>query len=280
MTWRRCGSVLTVAAGLALTGCQDPGASVTGPSQLSPSTSAAALGDRAVLLHFNEDSAIGDRVDSLTNAGTLPVRVEIVTLGQGEVRTAPSEVGQGYALDFPSYSAKDPGFAIISVVGTGRDDVLSPGDDPFTFGADLAIDDNQTSGSEGDNGDNLIQRGLFEGSGQYKIQVDHRRITCRVQGLSGAVIVKAKETVKPGEWYRSRCTRRGDDVTLAVAPLDENGEGEWTEVTETGPIGAVVMPDHTPLTVGGKLAADGTLFPSSTDQFNGKIDRVVYRPLG
>ena len=145
--------------------------------------------------------------------------------------------------------------------------------------------DEQTTGSAADNGDNLIARGLFEGAAQYKIQVDDGFLSCRVAGLEGEVMVKARERVQPGEWYRARCTRHVNTVTLDVGKLDESqdpdnrGELDWVSASGTGTTGAVLMASTVPMAVGGKLSGNGKIFPVTTDQFNGSVDRVVYRLL-
>ena len=91
----------------------------------------------------------------------------------------------------------------------GLDDLLSPGGRDFAFGADVALDD-VTTGTAPDNGDNLVQRGLYQSSSQYKIQVDDGRVSCRVAGVSGEIVVYAPGRLHPGDWYRIRCQRDGE----------------------------------------------------------------------
>jgi hypothetical protein len=232
--------------------------------------------ERAVLLTF-ADVAPGEAVTSVDNTGELAVLVDVASHGGGGLRGARGP--NGGAVRMPRWSAGAPGFAIARLRSAATDDVLSPGERAFGFGADFRLDERST-GSDADDGDNLIQRGLFEGAAQYKVQVDAGRLSCRVAGLAGEVIVKADQRVRPGQWYRVRCFRYDDTVTLAVAELGRGGvRGEWTTTDDSAPIGTVVMPKGTPLSVGGKLATDGSIYPASTDQFNGVVDRVMYRLL-
>jgi hypothetical protein len=59
---------------------------------------------------------------------------------------------------------------------------LDPGDRDFEFGASFRLDE-ESSGSEADGGDNLLQRGTFASPGQLKLQLDHRVPSCA--GSSG-----------------------------------------------------------------------------------------------
>jgi hypothetical protein len=276
--WALAGLVL-------LAGCND-GVDRAGPSDAPSAPPSATSGTtlppdeeappRSVWLTF-VDVKPGDVVTSLTNAGDLPVTVDVVSLGGGELR---GERGpRRGAVRLPEWDSSDPAHAVLRMRGTGPDDVLSPDERDFAFGADFNLDAT-SSGTPADNGDNLIQRGLFEGPGQYKIQVDHGKLSCRVSGLDGEVLTRIEQKIEPGTWYRARCTRRGDTVTLMMAELLPDFElGEWRLASDTGSIGEVVMPRHTPMSVGGKLATDGTIFPGSTDQLNGVVDRIMYRLL-
>jgi len=280
-------ALIVLAAVLALAGCRG-GEEIAEPSPdhtpvVIPKETPSAAADsgpgvdrRSLMLRFNNVRA-GSTPKTFVNSGGAEVDVQTVTWGPGQVSAARSP--HGGALGFPAFSAKDPGFAILSVVSTGEDDTMSPADEDFAFGADFSID-RVTTGTPADDGDNLFQRGLYEGSGQYKIQIDNGRPSCRVAGLTGEVIVTAKARVTPGEWFRVRCTRHVNTVTLDVGTVPDTGPFEWTTtISQSAPIGTVIMPPHTPLSVGGKLAEDGTILPASTDQFNGSVDRVLYRVL-
>jgi hypothetical protein len=278
-------SALAIAGALALSGCQDD-ANADRVPQLHESPTATATDPdadiipRSVLLRF-DDLQPGQTITKVVNTGELPVRGKIITANGGKLTATPSPYGNGARL--PAYASSDPQFAMIGLFNTGdvylgTDDPLSPGDGDFSFGADFSLDQ-KTTGSDIDDGDNLIARGIFEAAAQYKIQVDHGLLSCRIAGIQGEVLVKAHRRVTPGEWYRTRCTRRGDTVTLEVAQLVNGEATDWEELEDSGEIGSVVMAQTVPLAVGGKLSGDGTMFPTSTDQFNGSLDRVVYRLL-
>jgi hypothetical protein len=278
--WATAGG-LALAAALTLGGCR--GEDVTATSGTSPvrqpETSSAPedLGANpkgwALLLRFG---AKGAPAGSFPNSGWSAVEGETATRGGGQVTAARSP--HGSALRLPRHSAKDPEFAVLKVTSLGDIDPFSPLDRNFRFGADLSMDD-VTTGTPLDNGDNVIQRGLFGGSSQYKIQVDGGRLSCRVAGLSGEVLVRVPDRMTPRDWYRVRCTRRDDTVTLQVRKLARGASHDWTTVSQTGPVGAVIMPSRAPLSIGGKLEGDGTIPRSSTDQFNGRLDSVGFRLL-
>jgi hypothetical protein len=237
------------------------------------------LRERAMMLRFHGADAgqPGSPRRSFVNSGHAPLRVDVVTYGDGEVTSTPAPGGRP-AIRFPGFEKQDPGYAILRVVNIGDYDVLRPNEMDFTFGADFALDE-KSDGSSSDNGDNLVQRGLFASPSQYKIQVDHGRVSCGMRGMSGEVLVTGKRRVEPGQWYRARCTREGDTVTLRIDRLGKNGAEEWVSESDTATLGPVILPKDTPLSVGGKLAEDGTMFPASTDQFNGSVARVFYRVI-
>jgi Laminin G domain len=210
----------------------------------------------------------------LANSGSAPLRVRRATWGGGRIRQA--RAPHGPAVRLPAFRSTDPGFATIRVDNLGAPDRMRPDDGDFAFGASFSLD-RISDGSAADNGDNLIQRGLFESPSQYKIQLDKRRVSCLVRGLDGGVVVEGARPVRPERWYRVKCVRRGEGIVLKIAAIDKDGRGRRSITRQRGPIGAVTMPLDTPLSIGGKLAGDGTLRPTSTDQFNGAVARVFLR---
>jgi len=266
---------------LVLAACAgDPAGGIGGGSGGEPPAVEAWVdpAQSALVLTFEDDPGVGDVLTSLVNSGTASVSVRTVTSGDG---AAVGRAGypDGGAVRLPAYSASDPGYAIVSVTNRGDGDPFSPGPDSFSFGADFSLDA-ESSGTDADNGDNLLQRGLYDATGQYKIQLDGGRPSCRVMGSAGGVSVKASTRVVPGRWYRVWCTRRGDTVTLELGVVRTDGSVSFGSVSDDAEIGSVLLPRRTPLSVGGKLNADGTLTRSATDQFNGSVDRVFYRLLG
>ncbi|MCB0976335.1 MAG: hypothetical protein KDB02_02640 [Acidimicrobiales bacterium] len=179
-------------------------------------------------------------------------------------------------MRFPTHdpSATSPRAAIKIVGASGGTDELNPGTGKFSFGADVWLDSGSTSSSEPgskDNGDNVIQRGLYDGVSQYKLQVDNRRPMCRIKGDAGAVEVTS-ELIDPEVWYRLLCTRDGDVVTLEVTTWDESNQPTTVTTSATGSTGDMTPgTDTVPLSVGGKLLDSGSV-AGSADQLNGRID--------
>ena len=145
--------------------------------------------------------------------------IELVSANGGQVRTERGYDG-GLVLAFPAHEAsRHPPIAILAL--SSRDsDWLQPRDDRLTFGADLTVDA-VSDGTARDNGDNVIQRGLFGAAAQFKLQVDHRRPSCLVRGDAGMVLAKSSVTLEPGSWYRVTCRRAGDEVDVTVSRLGD-----------------------------------------------------------
>jgi hypothetical protein len=122
-----------------------------------------------------------------------------------------------------------------------------------------------------DNGNNLVQRGLGDDLSQYKVQVDHRRVSCRVAGDLGAVEPKSRMKVEPGHWYSVTCARVGRTVTLVVRSLAGH---QADRVALRGDTGSVTASGSTPLAVGGKVTDEGRVIRLNSDQFNGLVDDV------
>lgn len=276
--------VPVVGAALLLAGCQGGGdgestrATVPAPDETSSEPLEVPRvrqhPEQVMLLYFQRGRGAGGVLDRVENAGEADLVVGQSTYGGGAVRSVPALYGQG--ARFPAYADSGAEFAMLRVENAGVSDALSPGERDFSFGADVYMDD-VTSGSATDDGDNLIQRGHFEGATQYKLQFDGGRPSCRVEGLAGEVIVEAERALEPEEWYRVRCTRRETYLRLEVSVLTEEGIDDWVTASRLGRTGPVVMPRSTALSVGGKLAEDGSVIPASTDQFNGVVDRVFLR---
>jgi hypothetical protein len=127
-----------------------------------------------------------------------------------------------------------------------------------------------------DNGDNVVQRGLYGNRSQYKIQVDGRRPSCRVKGSSGAVMVTSTVALSSGTWYRLICTRSGSTVSLQVTRYTSTGSVASTTMSSaSGATGTVRAPSWSqPISAGGKLNARGEVARDS-DQFNGRLDNIV-----
>ncbi|MDQ3628776.1 MAG: hypothetical protein M3419_08205 [Actinomycetota bacterium] len=216
----------------------------------------------------------GDPLHRLRSSGWAPVRAEVVSRDGGAAVRVLDRRG-GWAARLPAHSGQsDPPRASIRVRREGPNDPFSPGETDFSFGVDFHLN-SVSSGSTLDDGDNLVQRGLYAEAAQYKVQVDGGVPRCRISGHGGAVVVRAR-SVQRQQWYRILCSRSGQAVTIRVWKLTSSGPVCFDSATGRGPIGSVTFPRTVPLSVGGKLDAAGAVASGSSDQFNGVIDEIVY----
>jgi len=215
-----------------------------------------------------------DAVDEQEVTGTVSASAG------GQVTAGPDRSAWGHSLRMERFRADQPAHPAVVVVrpAQGAHDRTDPGNDDFAFGADFVLDA-ETGVSPTDNGDNLVQRGLFGPGPQYKVQLDGGHPSCRVSGSLGAVTVRATTAVQPGQWYRLRCRRIGDVVTLRVASF-ATAVPEVEEYSASGRTGTLSYGGNAgPLSIGGKVDADGDVLAGDSDQFNGLIDDVVFRHL-
>lgn len=153
----------------------------------------------------------------------------------------------------------------------GSGDPLAPGSNDFTFSIYFKKDAT-SSGTKVDDGDNLMQRGLYTDPAQYKLQVDDGKPSCVIRGDQGRVIVRSGLTVDPSLWYKAQCTKSGETTTLTLKEYRPDGTTRLVTARNSGVTGSLVWPRReTPISIGGKLAADGQVIRSTTDQFNGWV---------
>jgi Laminin G domain len=221
----------------------------------------AAVKGRELNLQFEPGS-------QRTNAGGTALSVRTVTRNGGSVTTAKGRSGS--AVRFPAFRASNPPVAALAVTDRNGADDLAPGNATFRFGADFTLDAT-SQGSTIDNGNNLVQRGLYRDRMQYKIELDGKRPACRVKGSSGAVTVRSSTKVATGTWYRAVCERNGSKVTLTVKRLGTGKKWVDSASRSTGKLRPASR--SVPLSVGGKLDASGRLVRSA-DQFNGRVDNA------
>lgn len=218
----------------------------------------------------------------LSSIGTGAVVVDVAGRDGGAVVPAPDRAGSAdAALRLPAFDGEAPApRAAVRVLPAGAaGDPLDPGTQDFAFGADVLLDATSESGVTGsvDDGDNVVQRGLFDDVTQYKLQVDRRRPSCRIKGRDGAVMASSRVELEPGTWYRLLCSRAGAQVAVSVTSWGPDGVPVETVDVATGPTGSMTPEARTvPLSAGGKLLATGAV-AASTDQLNGVIDQVVLR---
>jgi hypothetical protein len=215
---------------------------------------------------------------SMGNSGSAAVSVQVARSGAGTVSTVSDAGWLGRVARTPSYDPRSGApRGVLRITPTGGDP-LSPGSRAFSFGADVTLDAGVTS-SHGsgstDNGDNVVQRGRYGDRGQYKIQVDGRRPSCRIKGGSGTVMVTSRVKLAAGTWYGLTCSRSGSTVTLTVKRYSSSGSVvQSTTTTGRGATGSISAPASRPMSVGGKLTSSGQVARDS-DQFNGRVDNVT-----
>ncbi|MFB9313983.1 hypothetical protein [Nocardioides plantarum] len=259
---------------VAATGCRpSAGASRSREADLAPPAPSGA----EMLLTFEDSPGSGAVLPGPRDLGTAPSQTRVRTSGGG--RVVADQGPDGLVGRFPAVGGPNRPLAVVVVVPT-EPDRLSPGEDDFSFGADVVLD--EVSEGPGDNGDNVLQRGLFADAVQYKLQLDHGRPSCRLAGAGGTAVAKADAPVTRGRWYRLRCRRHGDELVLEVRAWRGDSWGDsWADSTRTvsrRPVGAMSF-DRTdgtvvPLSVGGKVGADGRIPDGSSDLLNGAVDNV------
>ncbi|MGL5825285.1 MAG: hypothetical protein ACRCYU_10785 [Nocardioides sp.] len=234
----------------------------------------------------------GGKVELLIDFERLPdadralAKIE-TTVGEARIQVVPGADGvrravgadSSGAAQFPAGAEVAAGRrAVLRVTSPGSDD-LAPGGRAFQFGVDVRYPADSAGDSAGDDGDNLIQRGLFGDEGQYKLQVDEGRPACRIAGVEGQVLVKARLRLASDQWYRLLCERTDDGVTLFAAEIAGSGDDldwmSWTATGETGDIPAADPPAS--VSIGGKLNPAGGIVEDAPDQFSGVMDNVTFR---
>lgn len=258
--------VVGVASALALPAC----GATPEPDDPTSTSSVAPTGKPTVLLDFEGGSA-GSDASTFPTKGRLRGDAVVKTVNEARVSVEARPDG-GLAVRFPSHSSSPrPGGAVLVLQPATSDSVLDPGVGDFEFGADFALDG--VSEGAGDNGNNLVQRGLAADPTQYKLQVEHGRASCRVAGSQGDVVVSSTSEVQAGRWYTVVCARAADKVTLTL----RGDGGAVDQVSEPGASGSLTYPAQTPLVVGGKVSPSGAVVRENSDQFNGAVDNVFVR---
>jgi hypothetical protein len=154
----------------------------------------------------------------------------------------------------------------------GTADLLNPDGNDLSFGADLRLND-LSSGKGDDNGDNVLQRGLFSDANQYKLQVDKRVPSCTVKSGDARLLVKFNEGLDEG-WFRVRCDYEPGSLTLSVSRIFTDRVEDLGTKTKSMSLGSLDFIGSTPVTIGGKIGSNGELVLTESDQFNGELDNV------
>lgn len=213
---------------------------------------------------------MGAPMTTMDQIGSLPVSVGVSRLDNGQVRVGPN-LWNGKGLRFPAFSpSNNPPRAVIRVAHTAKSgDPFAPESKDFAF-AIYFKKDATSSGTKVDDGDNLMQRGLYADPAQYKMQVDGGKVSCVIKGDQGRVTVKSDHVVNPSLWYYAKCTKRGTEIILTVKEYRADGTTYSVTKRKNGATGSLVWDRReTPISLGGKLTTDGRVVRSTTDQFNG-----------
>lgn len=234
-TW--AAAALTVALGLG-----GAWAAPTADASPAPGAVARAL-PTGTVLKFTFDGRAkltdGSKVRNVAGKGRGTVEV-----GAGQFKKTPGKPGR--AARYPRAS----GYGLIEAPDRRAWD---PGHRDFSFGARVKV-----TAAMGDRNMNVIQKGYYsQPGGQWKLQLDHGRPSCRVQGDSGGLLVRSDTSVADGAWHRLVCVRSYNQLVLRV---------DGTEVASgSGPTGRVS--NSATVRIGAKKLGSGRV-----DQFHGRLD--------
>lgn len=261
-------TVLALASACVLAGCGGPGVETRLPSDptRTPYAVKPDLSRNAVLLDFDEEDPIA--VQASGKVGTRSLQA-----GGGQLIQVPSGNGTS-ALQFPSYDRGKNGPRLVLVLESGGGpDQFNPAGGEFSFGADLRLDAESSEKGSDDNGDNVLQRGLFSDQFQYKLQVDKRVPSCTVKSGATRMFVKLDQSFDDN-WFRVRCDYRSGTLTISASRILQDRFDDLGLKSVQGTIKPLQFSAKSPVTVGGKTTPEGELVFNESDQFNGDLDNV------
>jgi len=211
------------------------------------------------------------------NGGDAKLLITVLSADGGIVSTATGPTpGDGQAVRFPPTDPTAPApRAVLEVISVDTRDRLNPGASRFEYGTDFTLDATSVDldPKSIDDGDNLMQRGRYNEVTQYKLEIDHRQPICRVKGREGELTVFAGIKVEPDRWYRARCLRDADRVTVSVSSWKPDGSLTTRTFSKVGTTGDMTpAASSVPLSLGGKLEANRVA--GDADQFNGRLDNT------
>lgn len=160
---------------------------------------------------------------------------------------------EGGAVAFPD---SGEGKAIVRL---GHDSGFNPGGRDFTIRATVSVTDDQVSANS-----NIIQKGYFDDSdGQWKLQVDNGKPSCRIAGKRDGelvdLVMEADKSIADQGLVKLECRRSGDKLTLVV---------DGKEFT-SGADATMNIKNTRPVTLGGKGSG------KQNDQLHGKLKEVA-----
>lgn len=239
----------------------------SGAAALIVAHAGAAVEDAPTRLVKIDFDSLADG-SSPKNTGSLDATVKVSTAGGGAVTAGPDPDGTASGR-FPAWDSRSSHQrAAVTVLSNEAGDPLSPGTRDFEFGASFSLDTKSVGGHQ-DNGDNLMQRGLFGDKAQYKLQVDGAKVSCRVKGSGGAQILWSSVKVQRNAWYSTSCAR--DDGKLVLKVTRPGGSVATKSVAYRA--GNVTMRSSSiRVAMGAKVGPSGAVMAGGADQFNGLID--------
>lgn len=218
------------------------------------------LGSDHVLLDFDGPDPLSPR--------SRPAVAEVQRLGDAPLTTTPSGDGTR-GLVFPGYrtSGEQRLVLLLRRGPSGGAGATAP---DLVFGADVEL----TGHGEGpeDDGDNVVQRGLYADENQFKLQVDRGVPSCTVRTPRMRAFTALADGLGTG-WHRLSCHYDGVTLELRATRFDGSTPDDRTASTRA-PAGALSFATSTAISVGGKVTATGALVESQPDQLNGALDNV------
>ncbi len=251
---------------------------------LIPSLSLAMVGTGGVLgpaaaanpsITLIAKGSPGTRVSGASQfaiTGDSAASVGVATVSGGSAKLVAGPGGDlPSAVQFPSYVASGTYPRAVLRLTPSSGAAFTPGNSDFTYGAVVRLDA-RSSGRSNDNGDNVLQRGLYNEPSMFKLELDAARPACTVRGSAGLVVLRST-TITRGVWYRVTCSRTSGVVSIAVARVGASS-ASTARIATTRPTGNLSFTSSRPASVGGKLTARGAVATSASDQFNGAIAQV------
>lgn len=251
-------------------GCVLSVSATSGCAQVGAVSQAAAIASPGgeLVLEFDEGlAAMGEELGRIQNSGNALMRISVATRDGGALTRARGRYG--FAARTPGGHARDGVGPLAALVVRPRgEDRLSPGTAPLKWGADVRLPARALTAVEGNN---VLQRGLFEDPVQFKLQIDDGVPSCRVSGALGDATVEARASLRAGEWYRLHCQLRDGRLSVRVARPGRPGGTVGSAPAEVGPLD---FERSTPVAVGAKLNSGGEIVADSADQYHGLLDNV------
>ena len=208
--------------------------------------------------------------------GDTTVNISVAKLSGGNLKVVSGpDSARPRAVQFPSYVGSGTYPRAVLRMNPDSGYALAPGSSDFQYGAVFRLDA-RSAGRSIDNGNNLLQRGLYSSPAQFKLQVDGGYPSCSVRGSAGRAYVRSGLKIAADRWYRAACTRVGSRVTVSVRPY---GGATTVSRSVTHSSGSLSFKSSMPTSIGGKLTASGAVVSSATDQFNGAFANAWVRRL-